>query len=450
MARDKGDDTVPERPPIPGDLPYREPPVIEGKAEEVHETTLEQAGAVAETPATEASGGSMDEIKAAVENALDTAGATPPPPEPRQPEAQEPEPIVREPMRSWPVWPLALAALVGLLPGAAALWLALQPRQDETANAVSALRGDVSRLAARVDAVEKRPDTAPLRDTVAALDRRIASTEALTRAAQSAADKAADDAKAATAAAQSAAERPPVAASAPTPAPAASDLSPLRQQIGTAETRLSALDQKLGAIDQRLGALQTKVDQPKTDTRAPTADKEADAAANNPAALAVVAQSVVQALPRGAPFTTELAALKSLKADPAKTAPLEPLAQNGAPTARALADRFRPLADEIAKEDQPADGSFLDRIANSAAHLVRVRPAGEKQGSDPAALASQIQGALDRGDLNRAHDLWMKLPDRAKARSQDWARALDARLAADDAAQSLANEAIARLAKPRS
>jgi hypothetical protein len=448
MARDKGDETTPERPPIPGDLPYREPPVIEGKAEEVHETTLEPAEPFAETPPTEASAGSMDEIKAAVENALesDGAAATPPPPG-----AREPEPMIREPRRGWPLWPLALAALIGLLPGAAALWLALQPRQDDTANAVAALRGDVSRLAARADALEKRPDAAPLRDTVAGLDKRIASTEALARGAQAAADKAAGDAKAAAAAAQSAADRPVVGASAPAPAPPPPpDLSPLRQQIGNTDTRISTLDQKLGAVDQRLGSLQAKIDQPKTDTRAPTADKETETAADNPAALAVVAQSVVQALPRGAPFTTELAALKSLKADPAKIAPLEPLALAGAPTARALADRFRPLADEIAKEDQPADGSFLDRIAQSASHLVRVRPAGEKQGGDPAALASQIQGALDRGDLNRAHDLWVKLPDRAKARSQDWARLLDARLAADNAAQSLATEAIARLAKPRS
>jgi hypothetical protein len=447
MARDRGDETTPERPPIPGDLPYREPPVIEGKAEEVHETTLEPAEPFAETPATETSAGSMDEIKAAVENALesDGAAATPPPPG-----AREPEPMIREPRRGWQLWPLALAALIGLLPGAAALWLALQPRQDDTANAVAALRGDISRLAPRVDALEKRPDAAPLRDTLAALDKRIASTDTLARNAQAAADKAAGDAKAAAAAAQGAAERPPVTASAPAPAPAPPDLSPLRQQIGNTDTRISALDQKLGAVDQRLGALQTKVDQPKIDTRAPTADKGTEPAADNPAALAVVAQSVVQALPRGAPFTTEVAALKSLRADPAKIAPLEPLAQAGAPTARALADRFRPLADEIAKEDQPADGSFFDRIAQSASHLVRVRPAGEKQGGDPAALASQIQGALDRGDLNRAHDLWVKLPDRAKARSQDWARLLDARLAADNAAQSLATEAIARLAKPRS
>jgi hypothetical protein len=298
--------------------------------------------------------------------------------------------------------------------------------------------------------LEKRPDAGALRDTVAALDKRIASSETLARGAQAAADKATGDAKAATAAAQSAADRPAPASAPPAPAAPAADLSPLRQQIGAADTRIGALDQKLGAIDARLGALQAKLDQPKTDARAPTADKETDAAADNPAALAVVAQSVLQALPRGTPFATELSALKSLKADPAKVAALEPLAQTGAPTSRALADRFRPLADEIAKQDQPADGSFVDRIMQSASHLVRVRSAGEKQGSDPAALASQIQAALDRGDLNRARDLWTKLPDRAKARSQDWARALEARVAADNAAQGLASESIARLAKPRS
>ncbi|MBV8849702.1 MAG: hypothetical protein JOZ16_08995 [Methylobacteriaceae bacterium] len=436
MATEKGE--TPERPPIPGDLPYREPPVIEGKAEEVHETTLDPAAAGADTPAEAPSGGSMDELKAAVEDALGSHEAATPPP----PQAPEPAPpIVTEPPRRWPVWPLALAALIGLIPGLAALWLALQPRQDDAANAATALRGDISRLASRVDALEKRPDAGALRDTVAALDKRIASTETLARNAQSAADKASNDAKAAATAAQSAPDHPPAVGSAP--ATPSLDIAPLQQQVGNADSRITALDQKLGA-------LQAKVDQPKTDARAPTADKQTETAAENPAALAVVAQSVMQALPRGTPFATELSALKSLKADPAKVAALEPLAQSGAPTSRALADRFRPLADEIAKEDQPSEGSFFERIAHSATNLVRVRSPGEKPGSDPAALASQIQAALDRGDLNRAHDLWTKLPDRAKTRSQDFARALDARIAADNAAQTLASDAIGRLAKPRS
>ncbi|MBV9395878.1 MAG: hypothetical protein JOZ84_15885 [Methylobacteriaceae bacterium] len=444
MATEKGEG-APGRPPIPGDLPYREPPVIEGKAEEVHERTLDSAEPAADPSAAEPSGGSMDELRAAMESALQSD-----PSHAARAEPHAPEPIVRERSRRWPVWPLALAALIGLVPGLAALWLALQPRHDDTANAIAATRSDVARLSARVDALEKRPDAAALRDSVAALDKRIASTETLARNAQSAADKAAGDAKASASAAQSASERQPAAA-ASSPAIPVPDLSPLREQIGSADTRIGALDQKLGALDARIGALQAKIDQPKTDARAPTTDKETETvAAETPAALAVVAQSVLQALSHGIPFSTEVAALKSLKADPAKVAALEPLASSGAPTARALADRFRPLADEIAKQDQPTEGSFFERIAQSASHLVRVRSVGEKPGSDPAALASQIQAALDRGDLNRAHDLWTKLPDRSKARSQDFARALEARIAADNAAQSLASDAIARLAKPRS
>ena len=87
MATEKGEG-APGRPPIPGDLPYREPPVIEGKAEEVHETTLEPAESAADTPAGEPSGGSMDELKAAVEDALESREATTPPPQ-----ASEPAPI---------------------------------------------------------------------------------------------------------------------------------------------------------------------------------------------------------------------------------------------------------------------------------------------------------------------------------------------------------------------
>src|SRR5437764_14732027 len=106
MATEKGQGT-PERPTIPGDLPYREPPVIEGKAEEIHETTLDPAEA-GEPSVTEPSGGSMDELKAAMESALEGGSSHPPL------GSSEPEPVVREPDRRWPVWPLALVALIGL------------------------------------------------------------------------------------------------------------------------------------------------------------------------------------------------------------------------------------------------------------------------------------------------------------------------------------------------
>src|SRR5436309_14999889 len=91
MATEKGEETAPARPPIAGDLPYRESPVIEGKAEEVHETRLEPTES-AEAAASEPSPASMDEVKAAVENALDAnEPAAPPPREVREPDAIVPE-----------------------------------------------------------------------------------------------------------------------------------------------------------------------------------------------------------------------------------------------------------------------------------------------------------------------------------------------------------------------
>ncbi|GAC1336578.1 MAG: hypothetical protein NVSMB26_23370 [Beijerinckiaceae bacterium] len=350
----------------------------------------------------------------------------------------------------WPLWPLVVAALIGLIPGLAGLFLALQSRHEDPASAIAALRNDLGRLSARLDAVEKRPDAGPLRDAAASLDKRIATVETLARGAQSVANKAAGDAAAAAATAataQTATSRSSAEAQLAPP----TDLSPLRQRIGEVDTRVGDLDQRLASLDTRLGVLQAKLDAPKIDTRASTADKETDSeSANGAAAVAVVAESLSQALTRGAPFATELAALKGLKADPTKVAALEPHAATGAPTARVLAERFRPLGVEIAKEDAPREGSFFDRIKQSASRLVSVRPVGEKQGSDPAALASQIQAALDRGDLARAHDLWTKLPERAKTLSQDWARSLEGRLAADAAARSVATDAIARLARSRS
>src|SRR3954467_10326911 len=95
MATERGEG-APARPPIPGDLPYREPPVIEGKAEEVHETRLDPAESGSEASAAEPSGGSMDELKAAMESALEGG------PSQTAPEPSAPDPVVREPDRSWP------------------------------------------------------------------------------------------------------------------------------------------------------------------------------------------------------------------------------------------------------------------------------------------------------------------------------------------------------------
>ena len=54
--------------------------------------------------------------------------------------------------------------------------------------------------------------------------------------------------------------------------------------------------------------------------------------------------------------------------------------------------------------------------------LVRVRPVGEIKGDDPAAVVTQVQAALGRGDVGAAMADYAKLPNSSRAASADWAK----------------------------
>jgi hypothetical protein len=78
--------------------------------------------------------------------------------------------------------------------------------------------------------------------------------------------------------------------------------------------------------------------------------------------------------------------------------------------------------------------------------VVRVTPIGEVAGDDPAALVSQIDAALGRGQVAAALAAWARLPEPARRASQDWADAAQSRVGADKAAQDILDEAMVRLA----
>jgi hypothetical protein len=96
----------------------------------------------------------------------------------------------------------------------------------------------------------------------------------------------------------------------------------------------------------------------------------------------------------------------------------------------------------------PKEG-VMDRLMANMSKVVKVTPVGEIAGDDPAALVSQIEGALDHGDVARAISAWDRLPDPARQASKDWALAARTRQAAQAAAQSLVAEAMAALAKTK-
>gem|GEM_PF-4095621 len=270
----------------------------------------------------------------------------------------------------------------------------------------------------RISALEQRPapSSAPP-VAVSALEARIAGAEKLAR-----------DAAAAAASAQRASEatRTLTAGEQPSaPAPLV-DLAPLEQRLASLEAQAAA---------------------PKSEARVQP-EASANARKDDGTALAVVAQALSLAVDRGRPFKLELAAAESLGADPAVLKILQPLAASGVPSADALAKAFGPVARPIVSAAEPStEGMGLaDRLSASAAKLVRVRPAGDAAGEDPASLVSRIEAAIARSDSAAIVAAWEHLPQASKEISKGFGQLAQQRLAAERATHQLTEAAMAALA----
>jgi hypothetical protein len=164
--------------------------------------------------------------------------------------------------------------------------------------------------------------------------------------------------------------------------------------------------------------------------------------------LVLVATALKAAAERGDPFAGELAAAKTLGADPKLTAALEPFAASGVPTTAALARELAALAPSLRPPaSAPARENFLDRLQVNAEKLVRVRPTEEVAGNDAAAIASRIEGKAVQEDLAGAQAELAKLSTTARAPAEAWIKKEQARTAALDASRRLAADALAGLGK---
>jgi hypothetical protein len=396
-ATDGSGDAAHPAGPTPNREGRREPAIVDAKAEEVR---IEPAAGAAETAA----------------QALHAAD------ELEESQAQMPRPptISLQRVLLWLALALAGLALLTTLGLGAHLFVT-------TDGAIVDLRSATAALQARAAALDQKTAAAPSAANLAALADRVATLEATMKAAT-----------AGFAAVQSETEKAVSLAASPAPAAAPPvDLTPLEQRIAAIEARLQPLAAAVAAS--------------KVDVSADQDNLRKAVAASNAAALVVVAQSLVGALDRGAPFASEVAAAATLGADPDRLAVLQPVAGKGVPTAAALAESFAPLAAPIltgTQSKQPQ--SILDRLERGAASLVRVRPVGEATGNDPAALVARIEGALGHGDVAAAVAAWDQLPAAAKNVTADWASDAHARAAADAAAQAILADAIDRLGRSKS
>jgi hypothetical protein len=200
----------------------------------------------------------------------------------------------------------------------------------------------------------------------------------------------------------------------------------------------------LNALDDRLVKIETAFAAPKSEARVAASEGVAN---RGGAAEAILAISLNARLNAGAPFAEELAALARLKADETKLSALRPFADAGAPTPAALAAGFAKVAPSVIAAATPASGGgVMDRLLDHMRKLVRVRKLGEVAGDDVEALASRVSGALARGDLSAALDVYRRLPDAARQASADWGKAAEVRQAATVAAEALRADAVGRLA----
>jgi hypothetical protein len=328
--------------------------------------------------------------------------------------------------------PLAAVALLGVLGLGAGLYGVHEARGS--ASDLAELRAEMAELRARAAAPAVSPDElGAALQRIAALElrpaaQRPAETLAAAPAAASAemralgervaaADAAAKAAGESARAALQTANRAAEASARPLPPPV--DLQPLDKRLATLEAR----EAPMAAMARRTEA----------------------------AGLAVVAQSIAQALDQGAPFESALAAAASLGADAARLAPLQAVAKTGAPGLRSLARLWagESRAAMDAAQAPEGDQGWLDRLKAGAARMVRVRPVGEAPGEDPAALGARIEAALARGAVAEALAAWTKLPEPARIASRGFGEAAAQRLAGEEAVRALTSGAVADLARAK-
>jgi hypothetical protein len=212
-------------------------------------------------------------------------------------------------------------------------------------------------------------------------------------------------------------------------------------KLETAAPKMSDAD--LSVLAARLDKVEAALAAPKSETRVAA---EKPVAADNAAAIAIVAGVIAGKLAAGAQFGAEIAALQRLGVDPAQLAALRAVAA-GASTGSALAASFNAVAPQVLAAASPAEkGGFVDRLLAHIRGLVQVRDLGETTGDDPGAIVARVEAECRRGDIAGALAAFDKLPAAAREAAGDWPVKARARLAADAALQSIQEAAIGRLA----
>lgn len=244
---------------------------------------------------------------------------------------------------------------------------------------------------------------------------------------------------------------------------AATATQDLDRRVADLDRRLAEQDSRFGNVEQRFGEVQSRfadVERRFADTERRFAEQEqrlaglsqqaAESArtveaASQTGTKVVLAGRLNDALKSGTPYAQVLDGVRTAGADPSRVAPLEPFAQQGAPTAEALARSFEPVETAILRESRGPAEDWTDRLLRMADRVVTVRPVNEPGSTGVPALAARIRQALERGDIMEAASAWDSLPEPSRRLSDEWGRQLKAVAEAHRAAQAISSDALATL-----
>ncbi|GAA3845023.1 hypothetical protein AFIC_000250 [[Pseudomonas] carboxydohydrogena] len=234
------------------------------------------------------------------------------------------------------------------------------------------------------------------------------------------------------------------------------DVTALREQVQDASAKIVTLEKAaasatsagkaapapdMSGIEGRLSKLEQQV--VSTEAAKPVAPPPDDTAMRR----ALAASALDQAVQQGLPYATALATAARFGEGAADTLkPLEAFAATGVPGADALSRELLSQLPrlEAKRENAPAASGWLDRLRNSATHLVRVTRIDDA-GSDRTALLSRAKTAAERGDLREAEKTVAQLPEHDRSALQGWIDKVHARAAALAASRAFNQAATAAL-----
>ena len=345
------------------------------------------------------------------DNAQEPETAPLPTPEPEPLPEPAPAPVQAPRRRG------GLAVLALLLLGGAATALAwydpLHWRGESTAQA------EVAALTARLSATEAAGKT--LEERLAKLESAPSSADAL-----AALEQAVKDNQAALAALQQAPGAGDEVSSVQVAA-LAQAVEDLKRQVAGLSTAPASSEGIRAAVD---AAMAERAAEQEAEAKAVTEAAQKQAARTDAVARLVAAARA------GAPYADLLPALEGLPVDPV----LQEAASAGLVTQNALADTFPEAARKALDASLRATGGegLGDRLYTFLRIQTGARSLEPREGTDPDAVLSRAEAAVEVGDIAKALDELAGLPPEGQAEMADWAAGARQWLAAGKALDDLA------------